>query len=237
MLFRSHHIFDISPEQIQKSVDLLEKIRIFVGSNKNVEIRGLSKEKKKGKNIGSLLDESTSDSILLAQEIEESILCDDRILRALAREEHGVSSFSSQTLLIAAQQNKKLSLDEKYKLQKKLIDLNYEYIAIDASFIYDQLQSCNYSVEEIKNTVTILAKKETSTESLSMVLSEILFLLMRDSNINAQAKIKIFRDILSQISANHDIEKIKEGVFSNIQIKFPDKLLQIKQVVQLFFQT
>ena len=230
-----HHMFDISPEQIQKSVDLLEKIRTFISSNENIEIRGLSKEKKSGKNISSLLDESTSDSILLAQEIEEPIFCDDRILRALAREEHEVLSFSSQTLFVVAQQNKKLSLDDRYDLQKKLIDLNYEYIAIDAYFIYDQLQFHNYSVDEIRNIIAILAKKETSTESLSMVLSEILLLLMRDGSIDGQSKLTIFGNILKQISTNHDIEKIKEGILANIQIKFPDKLSQTKHLVQLFF--
>jgi tetratricopeptide (TPR) repeat protein len=232
-----HHMFEISPEQIQKSIDLLEKIRTFISSDKNVEIRGLSKEKRKGKNISGLLDESTSDSILLAQEIEEPIFCDDRILRALAREEHGVLSFSSQTLLVVAQQNKKLSLDERYKLQKKLIDLNYEYIAIDANFIYDQLQSSNYLVDEIRNISAILAKKETSTESLCMVLSDVLFSLMRDNNIAGQAKLNIFRNILNQISDNHDIEKIKEGVSANIQMRFPDKLPQTKHIIQLFFSS
>jgi len=232
-----HHMFEISPEQIQKSVDLLEKIRSFIRSNKNVEIRGFSKEKdKKDKGINNLLEESTSNSILLAQEISEPILCDDRILRAHLREEYKIRSFSSQTLFIAAQLNRKLSLDDKYYLQKKLIDLNYDYISIDAYFIYDQLKNCNYSIEEIRNIISVIAKKETSMESLSVVLSEILFLLMRDNNINGKTKLDIFGNILEQIGTNHDMEKIKEGVFSNIQARFPDKLLQIKKVVQLFFK-
>lgn len=231
-----HHMIDVPAEQIQKSIDLLEKIRSFISSNKKVEMRGLSKEKEKGKTINSLLDEGTSDSILLAQEIKEPIFCDDRILRALAREEHGVSSFSSQTLFVVAQQNKKLSLNERYEFQKKLIDLNYEYIAIDAYFIYDQLQSCNYSVDGIKKIIAILAKKETSAESLSIVLSEILLLLMRDGSIDGQSKLAIFGNILEQISTNHDIEKIKEGIIASMREKFQDKLAQIDSVLWIFFE-
>ena len=67
-------------------------------------------------------------------------------------------------------------------------------------------------------------------------ITKILFLLMRDNNINGKTKLDIFGNILEQIGTNHDMEKIKEGVFSNIQARFPDKLLQIKKVVQLFFK-
>lgn len=233
-----HRITEISPEQVRKTLDLLEKIRGFISSNPSIEVRGFSKEKpKEERNIINALDESTRDSVLIAQELTVPIYCDDRILRVVVSKDYGLQSFSSQTLFIVAQKNNLISLVKKFELQKGMIDFNYEFISIDANFIFTQLKNTGFSVEGIQTIINSLVRKETSIQSLGMVLADLFFILLMDKSVNSQTKLQIFKHILKEASPNHDLANIEEGIFANVQHRvLPGKREQLKQMIRLFFQ-
>ncbi len=232
-----HRMTEIPSDQVQKTLDLLEKIRSFVTTSKSVEVRGFSKDKsKEEENIINALEESTRDSALLAQELNVPLYCDDRILRVVLQRDHKSSSFSSQTLFIVAHRDKLISLDEKYTFQKGMIDLNYDFISMDAIFIYTQLKNSGYQIEGLQKIVSTLVKKETNIQSLGMVLADLLFMLMMDTAMPGPTKLKILKYIAEQAAPNHDLAKMEEGVFMNLQKRVrPDKHDQLRKMVRVIF--
>lgn len=233
-----HRMTEIPPEQVKKTLDLLEKIRGFISSNSNIEVRGFLKERpKEERNIINALDESTRDSVLLAQELAVPIYCDDRILRAVVSKDYGLKSFSSQTLFIVAHKSNLISLDKRFDLQKGMIDFKYDFISIDANFIFAQLKKAEYRTEDVQTIINNLVRKETNIQSLAMVLADLFFILMIDKSVNSQTKLKIFKHILKEASPNHDLANIEEGIFANVQHRvLPEKREQLKQMIRLFFQ-
>lgn len=232
-----HRMTEIPPEQVQNNLDLLEKIRDFISSNSSIEIRGFSKEKpKEERNIVNALDESTRDSILLSQELGMPFYCDDRILRVVVDNDYGLKSFSSQTLFVVAHKNNLISLDKRFELQKMMIDLNYEFISIDATFIFSQLKNVDYRTEDMQTIICNLTRKETSIQSLGAVLADLFFILMMDKSVTSQIKLQTFKQILKEASPNHDLASIEEGIFANLQHRvLQEKHGQLKQIIRLFF--
>ena len=233
-----HRLIEIPPEQIQKTVALLEKIRDFLSKNKSCEIRGLSKERPVDEhNLINALHETTRDSVFLAEDLNLPLYCDDRILRVILRNEHKVKSFSTQPLINLAQEKGIISLDERFEIQKGMIDLRYEFVSINATFIYFFLKRADYSVEDMRNIITMLVREETSIQSLGVVLADLLFILFTDQSVDSEKKLEIFRSILSQAAPNHDLGSIEEGIFINLQKRIkPEKHEQLKKMIKLFFR-
>lgn len=232
-----HRMDEITPEQVQKGLDLFEKIRNFITTNDSVVIQGLSKEKDtKDDNIINALHESTRDSVLLAEELGVPFYCDDRLLRVILHRDNKISSFSSQTLFVVAQEKNVLSLDERYDLQKCMIDFNYSYISIDASFIYTQLKKVGYLPEKIEKVISVLVNKDTNVQSLGMVLADLFFILMSDRMVDSATRLSSFTSILKTAKPNHDLAKLEEGVFMNLQKRIPaDKHDKLRDMIKLVF--
>jgi predicted nucleic acid-binding protein len=233
-----HQMAKISPEQIQKTLDLLEKIRTFISSDPSVEVCGFSKDKpKEERTIVNALSGSTRDSVLLAQELKSHFYCDDRILRVVANKDYGLKSFSSQMFFILAHAKRFISLDKKFELQKRLLELNYEFVSIDAVFIFSQLKNANYCPEEISTIISQLVRKETNIQSLGVVLADFLHMLMMDKAILSQTKVQIFKYILNEASQNHDLINLEESLFAHLQMKVkPDKHDELKEMIRFLFQ-
>ncbi|MDD2732275.1 MAG: tetratricopeptide repeat protein [Candidatus Pacebacteria bacterium] len=236
----NHRMTEISPEQVKKTLNLLEKIRNFISSNPGIEVRGLTKEKEKGteqRDILDILEESTRDSVLLAKELEFPLYCDDRILRAFIGQEYKIKSFSSQTLFVVAQKNNHISLDQRHEFQKTMIDFNYEFISIDAVFIFNQLKKANYEIDGIQKVISNLAKKETNIESLGVVFADFLLLLTLDRYVASLTKLNTYREILKQVGTNHNLANLEEGVFANLQSRTKqEKHDELKNIIRLYFQ-
>ncbi len=233
-----HRMTEITPDQVKKTLNLVEKIRVFASSNPSVEVRGFAKEKPKGeRNILNALEESTRDSVLLAEELKVPFYCDDRILRVVMSKEHGTKSFSSQTLFVFAHQKGLITLEKKFELQRTMVDFNYEFVSIDAIFIFDQLKNARYRVEDIASVISLLVRKETSIQSLGIVLADLFFILMMDRTLDAGAKRQIFKYILMEAAPNHDLASIEEGMFVNLQRKvLPGKQEELKAAIKVFFR-
>lgn len=233
-----HRMTEITPDQVQKTLDLLEKVRAFVSSNPSVEVRGFAKEKpKEERNILNALEESTRDSALLAEELKMPFYCDDRILRVVMSKDYGVKSFSSQTLFVVAHQKSFITLDKKFELQKTMVDFNYEFVSIDAVFIFNQLKNAGYRVEDIGSIISLLVRKETNIQSLGIVLADLFLILMMDQSLTGTTKRQIFKHILKEASPNHDLANIEEGVFANLQRRvLPGKQKELKALIRVFFQ-
>lgn len=233
-----HKLIDIPPEQVQKTVALLEKIRDFLSKDKSCKIHGLSKERLGDeRNLINALHETTKNSIFLAEDLNLPIYCDDRILRVILKNEHKVKSFSTQSLINLAQTKGVISLDKRFELQKGMIGLKYEFLPIDATFIYYFLKKASYKIEKIQDIIFTLVQKETSIQSLEVVLADLFFLLLIERLIDNKTKLKIFRSILLQASLNHDLDNIEEGIFMNLQKKVkPEKHKQLKNMLRLFFR-
>lgn len=232
-----HRLIDIPPEQIQKTVKLLESIRDFLSRDKACEIRGLSKEREVDEhNLINALHETTRDSVFLAEDLNLPLYCDDRILRVILRSEHNVKAFSTQPLINLAQTKGAISLEERFETQKEMIDFRYEFVSIDATFIYFFLKKEDYSLERVQNIITMLVRKETSIQSLGIVLADLLFILFTDQSIDSNKKLEMFRGIVSQAKPNHDLDSIEEGIFINLQQRVkPEKREQLKKMIRLFF--
>ncbi len=232
-----YRLIDIPPEQIQKTITLLENIRDFLSKDNSCEIRGLSRERKTDeRNLINALHETTRDSIFLAEDLSLPLYCDDRILRIILRSEHNIKSFSTQPLINLAQTGEIISLEERFEIQKEMVDFRYEFVSIDASFIYFFLKKENYNLEGIQNIITMLVRKETSIQSLGVVLADLLFILFTDQSIDSSKKLEVFRGIVSQASPNHDLGSIEEGIFINLQKRVkPEKREQLKKMIRLFF--
>jgi tetratricopeptide (TPR) repeat protein len=232
-----HRMDEISPEQIKKTLDLLEKIRNFLTAEKNVEVRGFAKEKaKEEESIVNALHESTRDSVLLAEELKIPLYCDDCILRAVLQRDSSISSFSSQSIFFAAHKDGDLTLEQRYELQKGMSDFNYSFLSIDAPFIYSQLKKEGYDAEKIRKIILMLVAKETNIQSLSMVLADLFFVLMADKSINGNAKLKATTYILKEAAPNHDLAKLEEGMFMNLQNRVqPEKHAELRDMIKLIF--
>jgi hypothetical protein len=183
------------------------------------------------------LEESTRDSVLLAEELKVPLYCDDRILRVVMSKEHGTKSFSSQTLFVVAHQKGFITLDKKFELQRTLVDFNYEFVSIDAIFIFNQLKNAGYHVEDIASVISQLVRKETSTQSLGIVRADLFFILVMDRTLDVGAKRQIFTYILTEAALNHDLASIEEGVFVNLQRRaLPGKQEELKATIKVFFR-
>lgn len=232
-----HRLIDIPPEQIQKTITLLETIRDFISKNKACEIRGLSKERRVDEhNLINALHETTRDSVFLAEDLNLPFYCDDRILRVILRNEHSIKSFSTQPLINLAQTGKIISLEERFEIQKAMIDFRYEFVSIDATFIYSVLKKENYDLEGIQNIIAMLVRKETSIQSLAIVLADLLFILFIDQSVDSKKKLEVFKSILTQAKPNHDLGSIEEGIFINLQKRVkPEKREHLKEYIRLLF--
>lgn len=231
-------ITEIPPEEIQKTLDLLERIRNFITNNPQVEVCGLSAEQKTPmeKDLIDAMHRTTKDSIDLATELKVPLYSDDRTLRALLRFGKKAESFSTQAFAGATYDAGYISLEEQYAIQRKMIDLRYEFLAINGPFIFAQLRQVKFEIEKIKSIVISLAKKETSTESLGMVLSDFCYLLTQTKELPSAQKIEIFKKIITEISKNHDISQIEEATFANLQRKaLPENHEKLKTILRQFF--
>lgn len=234
-----HRMDDIPPEQVKKALDLFEKIKIFLTKSEGVEVRGLSKEQSKEKrDIVDALHESTRDSILLSQELDVPFYCDDRILRAVLHREQNIRSFSTQGFFLAAQKAKLLNLEDRFELQKGMIDFNYGYISIDAVFVLTRLQKAAYKAEDLEKIISILVQKETNIQSLGTVLADLFFAVMLDRTVNSGVKVKAFRYILQAAKPNHDLGTLEEGVFANVQKRIrPERRDELRDMIRLIFSS
>lgn len=232
-----HRITEIPSEAVKKSLTMLESVRDRITKGPKFEIRGLTKEVKEDKDsIVNALDDSTRDSVLLSQELNVPLYSDDRLLRAVLRSEAKTKSFSTQALMYLAQANKKLSLSERHGLQKKLIDINYDFVAIDGLFIYEQLKNGGYQTDPIGKVVAYLMRKDTSLQSLVVVFSGFLLLLMRDATLQSKQKIEIVQIFLREARKSHDLIKIEEGVLDLLQKGLaPSMHPQLKELIRVFF--
>jgi len=186
-------LIEISPDEIHKNVDFLEKIKNFINSSPEIEIKGFLKEKpKKDGAVSNILDDSARNTIWLAQELELPFYCDDRVLRIAINEEYKIKSFSSQTLFTIAHKDNLISLDKKYEIQKEMIEFNYNFISIDAPFIFNQLKNANYQIKNIQKIISNLIRKETDAKSLSVVLADLFYILVLNKPIDNKITLKIF---------------------------------------------
>lgn len=232
-----HRMTEISPEAIKKSLTMLETVRDFITKSGKFEIRGLAKEVPEEKDsMLDILDESTRDSVLLAKELNIPLCNDDRILRAILRNEFKIKSFSTQSLMYLLQKKGKITLKERYELQRKLIDLNYDFISLDGLFIYDQLEKEAFQTEPLARIISYLTRKDTSIQSLVTVFADFLMLLMRNMSIPSKQKIEIVHAFLKEAKKNHDLLKIEEGVLDITLKRLPANVHeQIKVLIRIFF--
>lgn len=231
-----YQMIENNSEQNKKILEILEKIKEFIISNPNIKIIGLSKEYPTDKNIINALDERTKCSILLAQELNVPIYCDDRLLRAIIDQDYKIKSFSSQTLFAFAYNKNIISLDKLYELKKGMVVLNYDFISIDANFIYDCLKKDKYKIDGIKVIICSMAKKETDIQSIEAVMADLLIILIADQLLGLKEKILIFKEILKQVGLNHEIEIIKHSILANLQLKiYPGKEDAFEKIKKLFF--
>ena len=164
------------------------------------------------------------------------IYCDDRILRVILKNDHNLRSFSTQTLIAEAQENKIITAEKKYELERKMIDLNYEFISIDASFIYAQLEAVGFSTEKIQKIISTLSKKETDIKSIEIVLADLFLLFMINRTISQREKIDALKDVIRQIGSNHDLATLQEGVLVNLMPRAnPGKEGELRRVISLIF--
>lgn len=232
-----HRITEIPPEEVQKVLAMLEEIKDFLITNEIVEIRGLAEEKPiQEREVIDMVDVPSQNNVLLAEELNIPLYCDDRILRAVLRGTYEIRSFSTLSLFNFVFKNNFISLDEKHAFHQELLDLNYEFISIDANFIYSRLKMAGYNVESIKIILTAVSKKDTSVESLGVVLSDLLLLIMTDTSLLSKQKVEIFKKILLNIEVNHDLTKIEEIMFGNLESRVAnEKRVVLKGILRLIF--
>jgi len=227
-------IREITLSEIQESLTLMEELRDFITTNMCIEIRGNSEEKLDiEQNIFDVLDKSTRDSALLAKELMIPYFCDDRLLRSIMIKEHLIKSFSTQNLIIVAFKKGIISLERKFELFKVMIDLHYEYLSIDANFIFDQLKNEKYRIENIASVVSLLVRKETSIQSLEIVLADLIFILFMDKFLDDKGRQQILHYILKEASPNHNLVNVEEGLLFNLQNRLlPGEREQLKHMIR-----
>ncbi len=232
-----YKLIEIPPEQIQKTVALLERIRDFLSKNESCKICGLSKERDiNERNLINALHNTSRDSVFLADDLNLPLYCDDRMLRVILRNEYNIKSFSTQPLINLSQAEGIISLNERFELQKEMIDFSYEFVSMDAAFIYFFLKKENYNMNNIQNIITMLASRETSIQSLGVVLTDLSFILFTDQLVDSKKKLEIFKGILSQVRINHDLRGIEEGISINLQKRLePEKREQLREMIRSFF--
>jgi len=216
-----HTMHEISPEEVEKVVTLLETIKDYVIESGKVEVKGLSSEVDIKQNVVEALHPSTKDTVLLAKELDALLCCDDRILRVIVKREDDVDAFSTQNLIQHAQSKGQINLEDKFDFIESIVGLHYNYVSINAPLIVHRLKEVSYQVNQIEKIVRYLVGKDTNIDSLCVVLAELFLLMIADIATDSHTKIKAFTEIVRMANEHHDLSKIMEGVLNNIRKHIP----------------
>lgn len=233
-----HQMSEIPPEQIQRTLVFLEMVKEFVVSNQAVEVTGLAADYNfKEKNLVNALEESTRDSLVLAQEKRLPFYCDDRMLRAIIRRENQLKSFSTYSLIVEAEKRGVLTSEEAYEMIRRIINLHYEYVPVSASVVYYHLKKEEYDVKKVCDLIKAVGKRETSVQSLGLVLADLFMLLAKDPAAPEESKGRTMAEVFRIIRENHDLQEVKENILINLRSNMhPERLLHFSVLLDLIFE-
>ncbi len=233
-----HQMSEIPPEQVQKTIEFLERVKGFIISNETFEVTGLETEHNfDEKNLVNALEDSTRDSLILAQEKRLSFYCDDRMLRAIIRRENQLNSFSTYSLVVEAEKRGVLTSEEAYEVIRKIINLHYEYVPVSAGVIFYHLKKEEYDVKKVFDLIRAVGRRETSVQSLGLVLASLFMLLAKDPAAPEKSKGKAMAEVFRVIGENHDLQEVKESILINLQSNMrPERLLHFSVLLDLMFK-
>jgi len=208
---------EISPEAIKKKIDFLKKIVDcthikVVGLNKPLDNNLQEKEKLLGRPYSYSIQNCLEKSLVL--------FSDDRLFRELINNEYKIESFSMQNFLIQALEKKLISENEYFIKIIELAKLGYHYLSISAKMLFYCAGKTSFQIagSEDFNTLTkILNSKETSLDSLIMVLTDFMKLIYIES---LPQKIKDdYLDVSLQTLASRANPKGISKIFSRVLSK------------------
>ena len=168
---------EVSPETVQRRKIYYEGVRDFLISN--CSIAPVVLESNDGKagapELKKILGPISTSSVYAARNLHSVLISEDAIVRTLARNEWGVSSGWTQTLLLELKLTKIMSEEEYCDCIVKLVMLNYRFVSINSDVIIWILGKRHYKCEHDVNKVFEFFHGPTcSVESAAFVLTDVI---------------------------------------------------------------
>lgn len=231
-----HQAIETPPEQIKKTRSLAEKVKKFLTDNPKCEIVGLSQEHPEADSDAlEAFHESTKHPILLAKELKIPIYCDDRLIRSILKQNHGIEGFSSLSLIDLANEKSILSDSELRAMKQEMIRLNYDFVSINASFLLHSYKDNDLDVTKIEPIIRALVQKDTDIKSLATVIGDLYVMMIKDG-IDVNDRSKILRHIIKAAKQNHDSAILEDHVFNHLKSIVPPAKHQIlRDALKMYF--
>lgn len=173
---------EVTPERVAKNIKHLEELIAFIEQYcKITPVSGALKvEAKRRKEYADVLGANSVDAALLAKEDGNLLLSDDQRLRALAKNEFEVEGTWTQAVLIYLRDKQEISEEEYAKATLKLPSLHYRHTRVDANMLLAAAKEAKWSLQyPYVDMVKEISVNETTTQSLSIVVTEFLYRLWK----------------------------------------------------------
>jgi tetratricopeptide (TPR) repeat protein/predicted nucleic acid-binding protein len=213
---------EIPAEFIKKRIEFLQRIvscpQIRTIGLDNILEKDL-KEKEK------ILGRSYIYSIQNCLEKKCALFCDDLLFRELVYNEYKIESFSMQNFLVQAMGKNLINEDTYFDKIIELAKINYFYLSISAQMLFYCAEKTSFQVaksNDFKALIKILNSKETSLDSLVLVLADFMKLIfveslpedMKDNYLNTTLTILSSRNNPKRIS--RIFSKVLSGKLGNL---------------------
>jgi tetratricopeptide (TPR) repeat protein len=206
---------EIPPENIQRGIESLERIRDFVKNE--CEITGFERElSESDAELLEAVDLATGAPALLAEQRGLPLLSDDGLLRYRLHVERGIEGFSTYALFTHAVKKRLLARTKLYDLTMQLMRMNYRFIPADAMCLLYAADRDGYrGGGNFENALMMLGGSETNTESLAGVTAEFLANLW-GRPLPIMLKVLVLKRVLKAVTQKHPPEELIEKMLDYI---------------------
>lgn len=176
-------------EERNQEIAFLERLRDFVTSNTKVVPAKSALEigKERFESLNKMLGEGGVASILVADEHKTLLYADDLGLRSLARNEHGIESVWTQTVLLRMLESHVITDDEYHDAVRKLLLANYFSTYISTEDIKWVLRNNNFRLtHDVTHIIGFLQGPGADEDAAVEILSDLIKFVWVQSSVDSQ---------------------------------------------------
>jgi tetratricopeptide (TPR) repeat protein len=215
-------LLETTAEELTQQLAFLGSLRDFVISKtKVVPAKGaLELDKEKFERLNEMLGEGGIASILVAQEHGTLLYSDDLGLSSLARNDHGVESVWTQTILIRMLESKIITEDEYHDATRKLLLANYFHTYISIDDIKWVLQRDSFSLTgDVTHVMGFLKGPGPNEDAAVEVTAELIKFVWAQTSVDRQRW--LFLDFaLNTLMSGREIGRTLMKLKRRLQSKF-----------------
>jgi hypothetical protein len=218
----------------KQQIAFLERLRDFVLSKTKVvpSKRALELGKERFEKLNEMLGEGGVASILVAEEHNSLLYSDDLGLSTLARNEHGIESIWTQTVLLSMSAKNIISGNEYHDAVRKLLIANYFSTFISIDDMKWVLSHNNFSLtSDVTHIIGFLRGSEDNEDLAVDLISELIKFVWVQTSIDSQRW--LFLDFaLNTLMAGRESGRVSAKLTRKLQSKFLFLPLDLPLIMQ-----